>query len=189
MSWAGLANNQTVSFTNLKDAVDTNVFIAKTTQTTSNEQVTKADAEAKVYLDTTTAAWTALASNQLPVKSDFTPATEYTVTIEGRFGTSGSIYNFDVYAFYDSTSPQYINLITTDFCGLLGTIQVPSGSTLYIYAIRAASPNDRVFIRGGNTCPANLAVTCEFNAGTITANATKGITVYVDGNGDPQTCT
>ena len=121
MSWAGIANNQTVSFSNLKDAVDTSVFLAKTTQTVSDEQVTKADAEAKVYLDTTTAAWTALSSNQLPIKSDFTAATTFEVDIDARWGAVTSNYNYDICVFYDST-PELI--IGTVFISNLGMIRV-----------------------------------------------------------------
>jgi len=44
MSWAGLANNQTVSFNNLQNAVNTGVFTALTTIPVSSEQITKSDA-------------------------------------------------------------------------------------------------------------------------------------------------
>lgn len=189
MSWAGIASNQCVSYTNLKDAVDTNVFKAKTTQTTSNREVTKAVSESLVYLNTGTAAWTALSSNQLPVKSDYTPATTYTVDIYAAWGTASSNYDYDVYAYYDSTAAQYMGLADSNFCQNLNSIVVPSGATLYIYAIRAASPFDQVYVRGGTTCPTNLAVTCIFNAGTITANTSKAITIYIDGSGNPQSCT
>ena len=70
MSWAGLANNQTVSFANLKNAVDTGVFLSKTTQSTSNEQITKADADTYVYIDTTYSPYSSKSSNQLVVKSN-----------------------------------------------------------------------------------------------------------------------
>lgn len=70
MSWAGIANNQCVSFANLKDAVDTGVFISKTTQSTSLEQITKDDANNYVYIDTSYAPYAAKTSNQLVVKSD-----------------------------------------------------------------------------------------------------------------------
>jgi hypothetical protein len=70
MSWAGIANNQTVSFTNLKDAVDTGVFIQKIAQVVSNEQITKTDAINYVWVNTQYAPFAALTSNQLPVKTD-----------------------------------------------------------------------------------------------------------------------
>lgn len=70
MSWAGLANNQTISFTNLKDAVDTGVFISKATQVTSNEQITKQDAIDKAWVNTVYTPLSSKSSNQLVVKSD-----------------------------------------------------------------------------------------------------------------------
>lgn len=73
MSWAGLASNQTVSFNNLQDAVNTAVFTAITTIPVSSEQITKADAAAYVNIDTAYAPYAAKASNQLVVKSDLVP--------------------------------------------------------------------------------------------------------------------
>lgn len=70
MPWSSLANNQTVSFTNLKDAVDTGVFIAKTTVPTSNEQVTKSDVDTYVWANTLYPAYSGKANNQLVVKSN-----------------------------------------------------------------------------------------------------------------------
>lgn len=70
MSWAGRASNQTVSFTDLKDAVDTGVFLGKTTITTSNEQVTKSDVDTYVWVNTLYPAYANKSNNQLIVKSN-----------------------------------------------------------------------------------------------------------------------
>lgn len=70
MSWSGLANNQTISFSNLDNAVTTGVFILKAGIADSAEQITKADADAKVYIDTSYSPYSSKASNQLVVKSD-----------------------------------------------------------------------------------------------------------------------
>jgi hypothetical protein len=70
MSWAGLANNRTISFNNLQNAVNTNVFTAKTTIPVSNEQITKADADTYVNINTSFPSYAAKSSNQLVVKSD-----------------------------------------------------------------------------------------------------------------------
>jgi len=70
MSWAGLATNQTVSFNNLQNAVDTGVFTAKTTIPVSNEQITKADANTYVNINTSFAPYAAKSSNQLVTKFD-----------------------------------------------------------------------------------------------------------------------
>lgn len=74
MSWASLANNQTVSFNNLQNAVNTYVFVAKTAIPVSTEQITKADADTYVYIDTAFASYAAKSSNQLVVKSDLQPS-------------------------------------------------------------------------------------------------------------------
>lgn len=70
MSWSGLANNQCVSFTNLKDAAITGVFTQLTTIPTSDEQITKSDASTYVNVYTSYGPFAAKASNQLVVKSD-----------------------------------------------------------------------------------------------------------------------
>jgi hypothetical protein len=70
MSWATLANNQTVSFNNLQNAVNNGVFTAKTAIPVSNEQITKADADTYVNINTSFGPYAAKASNQLVVKSN-----------------------------------------------------------------------------------------------------------------------
>ena len=70
MPWNDLANNQTISFTNLKDAVDTGVFSQKITVPVSNEQITKDDANTYVNIDTSFSPYTSKSSNQLVVKSN-----------------------------------------------------------------------------------------------------------------------
>lgn len=70
MSWSGRASNQTVSFTDLKDAVDTGVFLGKTTITPSSEQVTKSDVDTYVWVNTLYPAFSNKANNQLIVKSN-----------------------------------------------------------------------------------------------------------------------
>lgn len=80
MSWDSIANNQTVSFNNLQSAVNEGHFVAKTSIPASNEQITKADADAKVYLDTSYSPFANKASNQLVVKSNLRPIS-YAYTI------------------------------------------------------------------------------------------------------------
>ena len=69
-TWAATASNETISFTNLKDGVDTGVLSEKAAIPTSNEQITKADANTYVNIDTSFAPYAAKASNQLVVKSN-----------------------------------------------------------------------------------------------------------------------
>jgi hypothetical protein len=66
MSWAGIASNQCVSLDNLKDAVATGVFTQKTTIPTGSKQITKAEAESYVNINTISGK----TSNQLVVKSN-----------------------------------------------------------------------------------------------------------------------
>lgn len=82
MSWASLANNRTVSFNNLQNAVNNGVFTAKTSIPASNEQITKADANTYVNINTSYSPYAAKASNQLVVKSDLQAViTSYAHTI------------------------------------------------------------------------------------------------------------
>jgi hypothetical protein len=80
MSWAGIANNQCISFNNLQDAVTTGVFALKNSIPVSTEQITKADADYYVYIDTTYGPYASKASNQLVVKSNLQPAATTTTT-------------------------------------------------------------------------------------------------------------
>lgn len=80
MSWASLANNQTISFTNLKDAVDTGVLSPKITVPVSNEQINKDEANTYVNIDTSFAPYAAKSSNQLVVKSNLRCAVSVTRT-------------------------------------------------------------------------------------------------------------
>jgi hypothetical protein len=70
MGWVDLKSNQTISFTNLKDAANIGVLYAKQTIPTSDEQVTKADADAYVYIDTTYVPYADKTANQLVVKNN-----------------------------------------------------------------------------------------------------------------------
>ena len=82
MSWISLASNQTVSFNNLQNAVNNGVFTAKTAIPVSNEQITKADANTYVNINTSFGPYAAKASNQLVVKSDLQAViTSYAHTI------------------------------------------------------------------------------------------------------------
>lgn len=82
MSWAGLANNQTVSFNNLQNAVNTGVFPSVTPIPVSTEQITKADASSHVWLTTNYGPFAAKASNQLVVKSDMVIGSQASFTFE-----------------------------------------------------------------------------------------------------------
>jgi glycine cleavage system H lipoate-binding protein len=78
MSWASISSNQTISFTNLKDACATGQFTEIVTITNSNEQVTAADVG--TYTDAIVAS--GITATQLPVKSDL-------ISVEFNFGDDG----------------------------------------------------------------------------------------------------
>ena len=80
MSWAGLANNQIVSFNNLQDAVNTGQFTALTTIPVSNEEITKTDASTYVDCWTSYPLFANKASNQLIAKRDLVTTTSTTTT-------------------------------------------------------------------------------------------------------------
>jgi hypothetical protein len=69
-TWAATANNETISFNNLQNGVDTGVLSQKAAIPVSNEQITKTDANTYVNIDTSFAPYAAKASNQLVVKSN-----------------------------------------------------------------------------------------------------------------------
>lgn len=80
MSWAGIANNQCVSWANLQDAVNNNVFVQIGTippsGIPSNREVTKLGALTTV--DVQSSPLSGLSDNQLVVKSDLVaPAYTY----------------------------------------------------------------------------------------------------------------
>lgn len=90
MSWAGLAYNQTVSFNNLQDAVNNGVFMLKSTIPSSTKQITKAEANTYVYIDTSYAPYAAKASNQLVVKSNLVAVSVYQIQISCNGTTSAA---------------------------------------------------------------------------------------------------
>ena len=80
MSWAGLANNQIVSFNNLQDAVNTGQFTALAAIPVSNEEITKTDASTYVNCWTGYSLFANKASNQLIAKRDLVTTTTTTTT-------------------------------------------------------------------------------------------------------------
>ena len=75
MAYSDLQNNQTVSYTNLQSGVAQGAFTAKTTIPTSNEQVTKADVNIYVNINTSLPSYVAKASNRLITKQDLSGIT------------------------------------------------------------------------------------------------------------------
>jgi hypothetical protein len=86
MPWDDLANNQTISFTNLRDAVDTGVLSSNYSDITpSNKQITKLDAQLFTNIDTSYPPYAEKANNQLVVKSDLISQISVTSTTNLRW--------------------------------------------------------------------------------------------------------
>jgi photosystem II stability/assembly factor-like uncharacterized protein len=83
-TWALTANNETVSFNNLQDGVNTGVLSQKAPIPVSNEQITKAEANTYVNIDTAFAPYAAKASNQLVVKSNLSSTVSVNTLETGR---------------------------------------------------------------------------------------------------------
>ena len=136
MSWESLANNQTVSFNNLQNAVNTGVFVPTTTPIpVSTEQITKADAPLYAQIDQTVASYAAKASNQLVVKQDLVsiPFSILQWDFEEIAGANGSI--------------EIIvngNTVAEEFVTAMGTYNVFVGDTINIVVVcnDCFSPND-----------------------------------------------
>jgi hypothetical protein len=128
MSWAGLANNQTVSFNNLQNAVDSSIFTAAQAIPASNEQITKADALLYVYVQ----AIPSKSNSQLVVKSDLVSSV-VTVFISICGENADGSGNVNVYAYSSVAVDTGINVPVkwtgTSFSELLGTINISSGQS------------------------------------------------------------
>ena len=128
MSWAGLANNQTVSFNNLQDAVDNSIFTSASAIPASNEQITKADANLYVYVQ----AIPSKSNSQLVVKSDLT-SSMVTVFISICGTDADGDGDVNVYAYSSVAVDTSINVPikwTGDlFSELLGSITINSGQS------------------------------------------------------------
>jgi hypothetical protein len=75
MAYNDLQNNQTVSFTNLQSGVSQGIFTAKATIPSSNRQVTKAQVDNYININTSLPSYVAKASNKLITKGDLSGIT------------------------------------------------------------------------------------------------------------------
>jgi hypothetical protein len=137
MSWAGIASNQTISFNNLQNAVTNGVFVLKSAIPVSQEQITKADANTYVYINTSYGPYAAKASNQLVVKSNLQAATPtvYALDISCDGTTSGAACSLSMTCF----------AFTTDQTPVFGTVFYANSSLTALYDFSAYTGG--VFIR------------------------------------------
>lgn len=74
-TWAGTANNETLSRSALANAIATGVFYQKASFTGTTRQITKAEAAAWVFLNESASPFAGKASNQLVIKTDLVAPT------------------------------------------------------------------------------------------------------------------
>jgi len=118
MSWAGLANNQIVSFNNLQDAVTNGYFTALATIPVSNEEITKTDASTYVNCDPTYYLFAAKTSNQLIAKRDLVTTTTTTTSAPCECFTLTNNDSIDIsVSYYDCTGG-----LTCAVCNVTSTI-------------------------------------------------------------------
>ncbi len=128
MSWAGIANNQTVSCNNLQDAVTTGALCLKSAIPASNKQITKAEADTYVNLYPNYPSFAAKASNQLVVKQDLPNMIGYSA----RYGDA-AYRTFDGGYSWENISPGGAIVIADVACSSTGnyvTLLLENG---YIY--------------------------------------------------------
>jgi hypothetical protein len=115
-SWAGLANNQNVSFGEALDAVTTNVFTAKTTITASTQTMTKTDANTYLNINVNYPSYLAKASNQNVNKED----------LFRSFDNSGTMY-------YQNIVGQVTTGYSTSALACAAGVTAPFNSVVYWY--------------------------------------------------------
>jgi photosystem II stability/assembly factor-like uncharacterized protein len=103
MSWAGIANNQTISYNNLQDAVNNGIFTLTLAIAATNQQCTKEYVSTHVSgFNPNYPSYAAKSNNQLVVKSDlynpgqFTLSPQYGMFFTGLTCTGAPSFTFNV---------------------------------------------------------------------------------------------
>lgn len=176
MPWSTLASNQTVTFNNLQDAVSTGVFTAKTTIPSSNECITKTDANTYVNINTASGGYASKASNQLVYKADLvstSPTNIVTyVPLSGVYPLSGNVSTSTSGVITNYFSTNMLVLIVFNSAGLnSGTVnndsmvivplspQVISGQSIGVYG--------QLIYGGQYTLAANTSYNITLNKGDL----------------------
>lgn len=173
MSWAGLANNQCISFNNLQNAVNTGVFALKNTIPVSLEQITKADADFYVSIDTIYPSYAAKTSNQLVVKENLQPPPSTTSTTTTTT-TFANFYTYRLYGFgygsaFDACSNQPIDSYQDVYAaeGTLATVTRFYSDTSLITPVVGGS-QWYAFTADGTSSPVSRAIVS--NAGFLSSS-------------------
>jgi len=196
MSWAGIANNQLVTFDNLIDAVDNSVFDSKVPLAsipTGNGIITKADANAYVWLNEAASPWSTYTDSRCPPKSSF---------IVNNFCTIVSISFSDILSstgntFYPDGTVYVVTADGTTSYTMAGNYQlctrpspdVPSTEYIYYYAydsIQYFTVSTILFYPSSVSCSTSGCVPTSYstlyNSGTCDGCIGLGtsVTIYVD---------
>jgi hypothetical protein len=168
MSWASISNNQTVSFSNLANAVANGVFTQKAGIPDSNEQITKADADTYVNINTSYGPYAAKASNQLVVKSDLDPViTSFAHTI------------------YYYTTCYYDGFYIEQGASSASTACTSNAYSITLYSSDFALGNGSIlYTDSGLTSPWYSDTVCEVTAGYFKVD-TYSFRYYSPGGEDP----
>jgi hypothetical protein len=90
MSWGSIASYQAVSRNNLLSAVSLGIFVGKSSIPATDECITKDEADAYVFINTSKASYADKASNELVVKNDLEAANNVQfVTTSGLYPVTG----------------------------------------------------------------------------------------------------
>lgn len=125
MSWAGIASNQCVSCNNLQDAVNNGIFTLKNTIPVSAKQITKAEANNYVNLNSAYAPYAAKVYNQLVVKSNLQPC----ATLPYSYTLYCDYYDGNYLAGVSTSSAACA--LTTAFTVYSSSSSIGVGTTLY----------------------------------------------------------
>ena len=134
MSWAGISSNQCVSRNNLQDAVNNGVFTLKNTIPSGTRQITKAEANNYVELDTTYGPYAAKTFNQLVVKSNLQACTNLP-------------YSYTLIYSYDDGDPNFFGFTSSGAACSATTIAV----TVYSSSSSIGVGTELYFDSCGNT--------------------------------------
>jgi hypothetical protein len=115
MAYSDVANNQTVSLNNLKDAVASMIFLQLNTIPSGNKQITKSEAAYYVNCSTSYAPYAAKSSGQLVVKSDLVGRVVIPIELTTDQSNAGTL------KIYSKSSTASTYTLQTTLTGVVGS--------------------------------------------------------------------
>lgn len=160
MSWASLASNQWVSYTNLQNAVDTGVVTLINSFPSTDRWIDKGTLLSSVNADPTNPYLSPKSSNQWVAKRDVTAPTVYALDIscDGTSSTSACGLSMPCFAFTTVQTPVY------------GTVFYANSSLTALYDFSAYTGG--VFIRVNSWDNVTGTWSCRIDYATSTVNNT-----------------